>query len=531
MLRMTPPSGDRLLFRPDPVARESPRGYLCRVARAHRYSGPEWLADIAGIPPSALEREDRAKQLAHTLRLELTKWLQMSYAPIKGRGRFDRRSFLGQGIEAFQLNYNHPRICPCCLRGRPIWWAVWDLALVTACPMHRCLLIDWCSSCGKKLIWNRPAVHKCRCGADLRTATPEAANSTLLAINTAIYSAAAFRRRICEIELQRVSFPPVMAELKLDSLLRLIRFLGSIQENGRLLRKQRRFSLGDLKAAMQVDTAAAPLLMDWPRSFREMLRHKLPGKVANAGALSLNDVLGHFHRYLCRVLPRNEFGFLYDAFEKFVMEDWNGLIRHWNPRFSSANRGNFHWISAAVAAKTKHVGVKRIAMLVRSGELEGLFIKRNRHNSECWLSRESLNRWVAKRDAEFARYMSRFEVRRVLGLAQVTLQKFVRAGLIRYLEGSQHYLPKGRGLYFDREDVAKIKNAFERHAVPLCVYSKPGQLMALRHTFNNYRGHETGLAAAIRAVLDGSLVPAGYTDRFPGIGGYLFFSKDLRNYR
>jgi len=47
----------------------------------------------------------------------------------------------------------------------------------------------------------------------------------------------------------------------------------------------------------------------------------------------------------------------------------------------------------------------------------------------------------------------------------------------------------------------------------------------------NYLGRESGLAAAIRAVVDGSLVPVGYTNRFRGITGYLFRSEDLRKYR
>jgi hypothetical protein len=33
---------------------------------------------------------------------------------------------------------------------------------------------------------------------------------------------------------------------------------------------------------------------------------------------------GIFYRYLFRVLPRSEFGFLHDAFERFVIEDWKG---------------------------------------------------------------------------------------------------------------------------------------------------------------------------------------------------------------
>ena len=62
-------------------------------------------------------------------------------------------------------------------------------------------------------------------------------------------------------------------------------------------------------------------------------------------------------------------------------------------------------------------------------------------------------------------------------------------------------------------------------------YSKPGELIALRHAMKNYLGRDSGLAMVIRAVVGGSLVPVGYTNRFRGITGYLFQSEDLRKYR
>jgi hypothetical protein len=55
--------------------------------------------------------------------------------------------------------------------------------------------------------------------------------------------------------------------------------------------------------------------------------------------------------------------------------------------------------------------------------------------------------------------------------------------------------------------------------------------VALRHAVKNYLGRDCGLPAVIRAVLDGSLAPVGYTKRFPGITGYLFPSELLRKYR
>jgi len=39
----------------------------------------------------------------------------------------------------------------------------------------------------------------------------------------------------------------------------------------------------------------------------------------------LTNVFGNLYRHLFQVLPGNDFGFLHDAFEKFVVEDWKDL--------------------------------------------------------------------------------------------------------------------------------------------------------------------------------------------------------------
>jgi hypothetical protein len=136
--------GARLLFRVEPLPGESPRGYLCRVAHELGYTGPLSLAQIAGLRRSGLERDDNAKQIAHVLRLEPEEWLGLCYRHINGHIRFDQRLFYGERISADDLNYKRPRICPLCLRDCPVWWAVWDLGLVTTCPLHRCHLLNQC---------------------------------------------------------------------------------------------------------------------------------------------------------------------------------------------------------------------------------------------------------------------------------------------------------------------------------------------------------------------------------------------------
>jgi hypothetical protein len=128
--------------------------------------------------------------LAHTLRLELAEWRSMCYLHVKGRNRFKQRSFYGEAISAYDLNYRWPRLCPACLRQSPIWWAVRDLGLVAACPRHGCVLLKRCPACQRKTGCERPAVYKCRCGFDLREVSPEPADPDMLAVTAIIYRSA-----------------------------------------------------------------------------------------------------------------------------------------------------------------------------------------------------------------------------------------------------------------------------------------------------------------------------------------------------
>lgn len=327
-------------------------------------------------------------------------------------------------------------------------------------------------------------------------------------------------------------FPSEMLKLRLGSLLRLILFVGSIQEDGRLRRKQRPFSTTDLLAATEIDRAAVTMLTAWPHHLREVLKSALPRETTHPAALNFSEIFGNFYRHLFRVLPRAEFGFLQDAFERFVIEEWKGLIRGQHRYFSAAVRRNSHWVTANEAERIARITGARILDLARNGQLDAVFldVRRGGNRTECWFKRESLNQWVAVRDAELAPYMPRPEAMDALGLTHRTIVAVAASGVIRYVKGPERSFT-AHCFFFLREDIMNIKGAFENHRVPMLAYSKPGKVIALRHAMKNYLGHGPGLAAVIRAVLDGRLIPVGCTKRFRGITGYLFAAHDLRRYR
>ena len=451
----------------------------------------------------------------------------MCYRHIKGPGRFDERLFYGRVVRADQFNYRRPRVCPQCIKDQPVWWAVWDLGLLAACPRHGCLLVNQCPACGRSFAWRRPAVDKCRCGMELRALASQMAHPDLVAMSALIYRAVEFAPGpAVDRELMKYGFPPALFKLPLGGLLWLIRSIGLISDQNGLRRKQRTFPRTDLNVAIHAGRAAIAILRDWPQSFRETLKRMIPATPATA--LNFAEVFGNFYRHLFRVLPRREFGFLHDAFEQFVIEDWNAPVRQ-RRYFTPAVRRNTRWISADEAERSMHVISTRIADLVRQSQIQGMFFP-GRGRTECWINRESLDRWIESRETKLAEYMGRPEAMSNLGLNNITLMSVARAGLIRYLQGAEHYFPPG--FYFLREDVLKIRDAFRKHAVPrLSDCSKSGEVIALRRALKNYLGRDFGLPSVIRAVLDGSLTPVARTKKFPGITGYVFWSEDLRRYR
>lgn len=324
-------------------------------------------------------------------------------------------------------------------------------------------------------------------------------------------------------------FPPELLCLKLGPLLRLILFTGSIREEDRLRQKQRPFAATNLAAATAVDREAVSLLRDWPHPFHEVLRRMLPPASDDPSTLNFSRIFGNFYRHLFCVLSSSDFGFLREEFERFVVADWKGLIRGNHRYFSEALHAQSPWVCSNEAEKIARTTANRVMELVRAHQIDGVFLNAS-SRTECWVRRESLKQWIANRDTELARYMLRPEVEQTLGLKNITVTAVAEAGAIQYVRGPTKDFPSGDA-YFRREDVMKIRQAFERHAVPAQNYVKPGVCIALRHAMKNYLGRASGLAAVIRAVVDGNLAPVAYTKRFRGITGYLFRSEELRRYR
>ena len=160
-------------------------------------------------------------------------------------------------------------------------------------------------------------------------------------------------------------------------------------DKDRLRGKQRPFSRTDLTNAIQAGQSATATLRDWPRPLDAKYSGTCSHLISAIRNLNFSEIFGNFYRHVFHVLPRREFGFLHAVFERFVIEEWKGLIRGHHCYFWAATRQNSNWVTANEAEQLARTYGDRIADLVREGQLEGIFLspRRGGRRTECWIRR------------------------------------------------------------------------------------------------------------------------------------------------
>lgn len=146
-----------------PRADESFMGYVFRLARRRRLRTYTDVARSCGmLAPTNNPSRAVLDLLSEDARVPVESLLAIYRGNLNGtttcyRGVvLPRHSYAGGG----RLRR---RVCPECLTGSNYHRAIWDLVFASACPIHRCRLVDACRDCGERLrcIGADPA----RCGA------------------------------------------------------------------------------------------------------------------------------------------------------------------------------------------------------------------------------------------------------------------------------------------------------------------------------------------------------------------------------
>ena len=171
---MTISASKRLLLRPRPKTDESFLGFILRLAEFNDCDTPTWitreagLTDIGSKPASIFNETIDFSAFVRLTGIDVTDLEYLKYPIDKNPNSTLRCLFYGCPVPQHVIRLTHPKVCPQCMREESYCRRIWELAVITVCPTHRCLLLDKCPKCEKPISWNRQRISCCPCDYDWR---------------------------------------------------------------------------------------------------------------------------------------------------------------------------------------------------------------------------------------------------------------------------------------------------------------------------------------------------------------------------
>ena len=237
-----------LLFSAIPQHDESLIGYLLRLTERNHYDNLSWILQLAKISnkhPLSTNCSLDLSRLKLLTGVSIARLEELLYPSVKKRSTLYGYVVFGTPLPYFMIRLRYPKLCPSCLRKSPYARKIWELSAVTACPIHKILLLDECPQCKKRISWNRRSVSKCKCNFDWRDYKPPLIEDSEFAVAKHIY-------RLCNLspdEISSIETEPnnPLYQLKLDEFLSSLFFIagqhdGIVDVNGRHIACTRRNS-------------------------------------------------------------------------------------------------------------------------------------------------------------------------------------------------------------------------------------------------------------------------------------------------
>jgi hypothetical protein len=165
----------RLLYKPEPYADESLRGYLIRLAEKNGYK-LIWLYKLAKLfkPSGYILNLHLIKEPSYNFDL-LAQVTEMQVHRLTEMTLFND-FVLENNINSKEINTVYQlgvygtqiQVCPVCIQENGYFRKVWDITLYTCCHIHKCLMVNICSQCQRNLSPFRLNIRECRCGKEIK---------------------------------------------------------------------------------------------------------------------------------------------------------------------------------------------------------------------------------------------------------------------------------------------------------------------------------------------------------------------------
>ncbi|MBU2046598.1 MAG: TniQ family protein, partial [Bacteroidetes bacterium] len=184
----------KLLVRLNPLPGESLVGYIVRLADCNGCESPaEFLTLLPDSTNYYLRKNMILAQLNYPpveLFYRLAELVQKDPQVIFNLTLFpfEKRELSTPEQRNYSLAYpSIYKFCVFCLKEKSYHRKIWDIIILTTCPIHKCLLNYNCSRCKKPLKASQGIICECKCGFDLRETQPTFVSESELKLAKHIY--------------------------------------------------------------------------------------------------------------------------------------------------------------------------------------------------------------------------------------------------------------------------------------------------------------------------------------------------------
>lgn len=498
---------------------ESFFGYLLRLSEINYYGGINWLVHLSGLNTTACN--NLSKRLVFDSGMDLSalagltgtppETLDALRYPYVQAGKAVR--FLGQPISIQALRVLQPKICPACLSESNHVRKVWDLAMMTCCPIHGCLLVDHCPGCGKRISWHRPGVSKCKCEFDFRTIEPVPASEA------GTYIAELVHRMVGDDQAP-LSLSTPLEDLELDDLLTVVSFFASSFDYQRADTCGNAFGTG-IEQLHRALTDAANLFSDWPENFIHFLATAdfNPAKNAKFG---LYHRFGKFYPGLQKLFQNQKLAFIQSAFELYQLKYYSGgYVRHRNLKAADSYYEHEH-VSKHDAARRLQTSEPWVERLLEAGKLEGVKVQSGKRHL-ILITKSSIERLVSRH----ANLVSITQMKKFLRIKRKTIIALVNHDLLACergpsIDGFPHW-------QFSIDGLQQLFSKMEGHIAGHKEESEHSDLMNFSDTRQLLSSFQLRTLEFFDLVVSGQIKPIQRTDT-SHIDGFCFSKRDVMQY-
>lgn len=467
----------------------------------------------------ALDETLNLSSLAALTGVDESELVPLLYRPLdttKGLGTY---LIFGIPISPYFIRVRYPKICPECLRESAYCRKIWDLTPVTTCPIHKCLLIDECPSCSRRLRWARSRVSRCRCKFDWRECSSASVEETELAITQQIHLLCSLPAADSDTIIIAPANP--LYNLDLGHFISALVFIAS-QFKGIIDTKGKKFATSIRNTEIHsLLSDAYRVFEDWPNNYFTFLewRRKNRGDARNAPGFKRD--FGAFQTALSQSLSSQEFDFLRTAFDEYITTLWDGGYTSRINRPGISAQRNKKYMTRNRAKRQLNTTLVGIDGFIDAGLIKAVI--NGKGKSKITLI-ETASLEVLKEKLEGA--LDLRKVQSLLGVQPPRIQELVEGGLLTPLRGPN--IDGNKRWRFNRKEVQDLLRNLQNGLV-LRHRSRESDLLTFLGAVRRVSNAGIGFVTFTRAILNGEIKLFGRSQK-PGMGGFLFSSEQISSY-